>query len=157
MNIGIVLYTTRNRYILVISNYYYLGWSGRSRRLHRDRAKIRTRCASLHLNGKSHKHIVDVDIIQVCLMWLLLHLIEVDCLMSGIDVFDNQSAAMNANSTAWRPPIQPANDPDATSDPRWQATTAGEKAFVGLNIAMGLTDLPEYRDNAVGGTSAQRL
>ena len=32
-------------------------------------------------------------------------------------------------------------------DPHWHPTTADEmKAFVGINIAMGVKDLPEYRD-----------
>ena len=67
--------------------------------------------------------------------------------MFGVDFFDNLAAATNANAVAKRPPAQPANDPDATPDPGWHATTAGEmKAFVGLNIAMGITDMPEYRD-----------
>ena len=34
-----------------------------------------------------------------------------------------------------------------TSDAHWHPTTADEmKAFVGINIAMGVKDLPEYRD-----------
>ena len=35
----------------------------------------------------------------------------------------------------------------ATADPHWQPTADGEmKAFVGINIAMGISDLLEYKD-----------
>ena len=61
--------------------------------------------------------------------------------------FDDLAVVTNANAASKHSPLQPSDDPVATSDPRWLATTADEiKAFIGMNIAMGVTDLPEYRD-----------
>ena len=65
--------------------------------------------------------------------------------MVGADFFEKLAVATNANAASKRPPAQPSDDPNATSDPHWRATTADEmRAFVGINIAMGLKDLPEY-------------
>ena len=67
--------------------------------------------------------------------------------MFGTNLFENLATATNANAAAKRPPLQPTDDLEATSDPHWCATTALEmQAFVGLSIAMGIKDMPEYRD-----------
>ena len=67
--------------------------------------------------------------------------------MFDVDFFGKLATATNSNAAAKRPPLQPTDDVNATSDPHWQATTASEmKSFVGLNIAMGIKDMPEYKD-----------
>ena len=67
--------------------------------------------------------------------------------MFGVDFFVNLAAAINANAAAKRPPLQPTVDVCATSDPHWHPTSAAEvQAFVGINFAMGMADLPEYKD-----------
>ena len=67
--------------------------------------------------------------------------------MFGVDFFVNLAAATNANAAVKRPPLQPTVDVYATSDPHWHPTSAAEvQAFVGINIAMGTADLPEYKD-----------
>ena len=59
----------------------------------------------------------------------------------------NLAAATNANAAAKRPPLQPTVDVYAASDPHWHPTSAAEvQAFVGINIAMGMADLSEYKD-----------
>ena len=66
--------------------------------------------------------------------------------MLGVDLFDVLAAATNANAVR-KSPADNDDDPNATSDEHWHPTTAQEmEAFVGINIAMGITDLPEYRD-----------
>ena len=58
----------------------------------------------------------------------------------------------NTNAAVKRPPLQPTMDVSITSEPKRQSTTDGEmKAFPGINIAMGMSDQPEYR-LLVGGT-----
>ena len=67
--------------------------------------------------------------------------------MFGEAFFDRMAEATNANAAARRPPLVATVDVNATSDPHWNMTTAAEmRAFIGLNIAMGFKDLPEYRD-----------
>ena len=67
--------------------------------------------------------------------------------MFGEAFFDRMAEATNANAAARRPPLEATVDITAMSDPHWNATTAAKmRAFVGLNIAMGFKDLPEYRD-----------
>ena len=67
--------------------------------------------------------------------------------MFDVDFFEKLATSTNLNAAAKRPPLQPTDNVNATSDPHWQPTTASEmKAFVGLNIAMGIKDMPEYRD-----------
>ena len=67
--------------------------------------------------------------------------------MFGEAFFDRMAEATNANAATRRPPLEATVDVTASSDPHWNATTAAEmRAFVGLNIAMGFKDLPEYRD-----------
>ena len=68
--------------------------------------------------------------------------------MVGAEFFGELATATNANAVHKHPPVQPtADNLNATSDPHWHPTTADEmKAFVGINIAMGVKDLPEYRD-----------
>ena len=59
------------------------------------------------------------------------------------DFFEKLADATNANAVGQPAPL--TNNANATSDPHWQSTTAAEmRAFVGLNIAMGVKDLPEY-------------
>ena len=52
------------------------------------------------------------------------------------------------NAVCKRPPIIPdANNQYATSDKYWKPTDGDEmKAFVGINILMGLKQMPEYND-----------
>ena len=68
--------------------------------------------------------------------------------MVGAEYFASLATATNANAVYKHPPAQPtADNTNATSDPHWHPTTADEmKAFVRINIAMGVKDLPEYRD-----------
>ena len=67
--------------------------------------------------------------------------------MFGVDFFANLAAATNLNAAAKRTPLQPTVNVYATSDPYWHPTSAAEvQAFVGINIAMGMADLPEYKD-----------
>ena len=67
--------------------------------------------------------------------------------MVGADFFAKLAAATNANAARKRPPAKPRDDPTATSDLHWHATTEDEmRAFIGINIAMGLKDLADYRD-----------
>ena len=67
--------------------------------------------------------------------------------MFEVDFFANLAAATNLNAAAKRTPLQPTVNVYATSDPYWHPTSAAEvQAFVGINIAMGMADLPEYKD-----------
>ena len=66
----------------------------------------------------------------------------------GADFFVNLAEASNLNAVAKSPPaeIDPA-EPYATSDTNWKPTTGEEmEAFIGINVAMGLKDMPEYKD-----------
>ena len=63
--------------------------------------------------------------------------------------FDGFVEATNLNAAAKSPPPAdaPARGPYATSDTHWLPTTAKEmRAFFGINMAMGITDMPEYKD-----------
>ena len=55
---------------------------------------------------------------------------------------------MNVNATVKSPPPQDAaHGQYDTSDVNWHATTPDEmKAFVGINMQMGIKVLPEYKD-----------
>ena len=66
----------------------------------------------------------------------------------GDDFFVSVAAASNLNAVAKSPPAQPDPDkPYITADPHWHATSAEEiKAYVGINIAMGLKVMSEYSD-----------
>ena len=67
--------------------------------------------------------------------------------MFDVNFFEKLATSTNLNAAAKRPPVQPTDNVNATSDPHWQPTTASEmNAYVGLNIAMGIKDMPEYRD-----------
>ena len=69
------------------------------------------------------------------------------CLV-GNDLFDILEHNTNINAVCKKPPvIADPNDEYATSDKYWRPTNADEiKAFVGINILMGLKQLPEYND-----------
>ena len=63
--------------------------------------------------------------------------------------FDGVVEATNMNAAAKSPPPAdaPARGPYATSNTHWLPTTAKEmRAFFGINMAMGITDMPEYKD-----------
>ena len=69
-----------------------------------------------------------------------------------MSAFLSLAVVMNTNAAVKCPSPQPTMDVSAASQPKRQPTTDGEmKAFAGINIAMGMSDLPEHR-LLVGGT-----
>ena len=66
----------------------------------------------------------------------------------GTDYFDNLAETTNLNAVVKAPPIGWGPHARlATSDRSWHPTTAIElKAFVAINITMGIKELPEYKD-----------
>ena len=65
-----------------------------------------------------------------------------------ITLFDILEHNTNINAVCKKSPvIADHNDEYATSDKYWRPTNADEiKAFVGINILMGLKQMPEYND-----------
>ena len=74
----------------------------------------------------------------------------IDFLMQllGDDFFSSVAHATNCNAVLKSPPAHPdPGSPYATSDPHWHVATADDiKAFVGINICMGLKEMSEYSD-----------
>ena len=66
----------------------------------------------------------------------------------GTDFFEQLAEATNMNAVAKSPPPQGvAHARLATSDGAWRPTTAAEmQAYIGVNMAMGFKDMPEYKD-----------
>ncbi len=66
----------------------------------------------------------------------------------GTDYFDNLAETTNLNAVVKAPPVGWGPHARlATSDRSWHPTTAIElKAFVAINITMGIKELPEYKD-----------
>ena len=65
----------------------------------------------------------------------------------GVDFFERLATATNDNAATKAPPVAAVVDQNATSDRHWHPTTATEmKAFVALNIVMGVKNFPEYAD-----------
>ena len=66
----------------------------------------------------------------------------------GADLFEKLAEATNMNAVAKAPPPPDrANVRLATSDAAWRPTTAEEmKAFIAINLVMGIKELSEYRD-----------
>ena len=66
----------------------------------------------------------------------------------GDDFFSSVAHATNCNAVLKSPPTNPDPGlPYATSDPHWHVDTADDiKAFVGINICMGLKEMSEYSD-----------
>ena len=63
----------------------------------------------------------------------------------GADFFEKLAVTTNDNAAAKAPPA--AGTSDVTSDPHWKVTDAAEmKAFVAINIMMGIIDASEYAD-----------
>ena len=67
----------------------------------------------------------------------------------GVDFFTNLAEASNLNAVAKSPPAEiDRAEPYEISDRYWKPTTGEEmEAFIGINVAMGLKDMPEYKDH----------
>ena len=69
-------------------------------------------------------------------------------LMFGEDFFNTLAEATNLNAAEKRPPpAGAAHGRVATSDPKWQVTSAAEMmSFLAINMVTGINVKPEYKD-----------